>query len=147
MIKFECSQCGESLEAPDSLQGDLLQCPECRFPEKVPVLEKEPDPIRVDGLMGDEPEAPTQISTFESTSELASSKYEFKRSLVQSGSGATRVRTFHTRLSDNAMAFLDSMINEWVDQDPDIEVKFSTITVGMVEGKKTEPHMIVMVWY
>ena len=29
----------------------------------------------------------------------------------------------------------------------DIEIKFSTSTVGMVEGKKTEPHLIISVWY
>jgi DNA-directed RNA polymerase subunit RPC12/RpoP len=29
MIYFKCSQCGASMEAPDSLKGQLLACPKC----------------------------------------------------------------------------------------------------------------------
>ena len=145
MIQFKCSQCGEALEAPDSMQGERLQCPKCRYPELVPVPEKEPDPIKLETNGGDINEA-TQIRTFGSDS-ARERKEEYTRPLNTAGKGATRVRTFHTRLSNNAMAFLDEQVNEWVDENPDIEVKFSTSAVGMVEGKKTEPHLIINVWY
>ena len=36
MIKFKCSKCGEGLEAPDSLCGEVLKCPKCGLHEKVP---------------------------------------------------------------------------------------------------------------
>ena len=148
MIYFKCSKCGEPLEAPDSMVNELLQCPKCNFPETIPQKEEEPLAISL------EPETQTKsnnepsqkISTFESESKLDLHQ-ELKRPLQQSGQGATRVRTFHARLSNSAMTFLDNQINEWVDQDENIEIKFTNITVGMVEGKKTEPHLIITVWY
>ncbi|MBN2210519.1 MAG: hypothetical protein JW709_03910 [Sedimentisphaerales bacterium] len=63
------------------------------------------------------------------------------------GRGATRTRTFHAKLNDGAMAFLDQQINEWLDQHPEYEVKFATTTIGVVEGKRQEPHLIINVWY
>ncbi|MCK4629776.1 MAG: hypothetical protein KAT56_12285 [Sedimentisphaerales bacterium] len=145
MIQFKCSQCEEPLEAPESMQGERLQCPKCRYPELVPALEEEPEPIKLE-TNGENINEATQIRTFGSDS-TRERKEEYKRPLNTTGKGATRVRTFHTRLSNNAMAFLDEQVNEWIDENPDIEVKFSTSTVGMVESKKTEPHLIINVWY
>jgi len=71
----------------------------------------------------------------------------YKRPLNVTGRGATRVRTFHTKLSDTAMNYLDGLINDWLDEHPDIEAKFSNTTVGIVEGKRAEPHLIITVWY
>ena len=45
------------------------------------------------------------------------------------------------------MNYLDGLINDWLDEHPDIEVKFSNTTVGVVEGKRAEPHLIITVWY
>ena len=36
MINFKCSQCGEKLEAPESLQGSSLKCPMCKTATKIP---------------------------------------------------------------------------------------------------------------
>ena len=84
----------------------------------------------------------------ESASALgAGSETQFKRPVTKTGRGATRVRTFHTKLADAAIKFLESQINEWLDGNPDIEVKFSNTTVGVVEGKRAEPHLIITVWY
>jgi DNA-directed RNA polymerase subunit RPC12/RpoP len=146
MIQFKCSQCKELLEAPESMQGERLQCPQCRYPELVPVPEEKAESIKLEANGGNINEA-TQIRTFASASSLERNKAEYKRPLNADGEGATRIRTFHTRLGNNAMSFLDEQINEWVDENPDIVVKFSTSTVGMVEGKKTEPHLIISVWY
>jgi hypothetical protein len=38
-------------------------------------------------------------------------------------------------------------INEWVDSDDGIEIKFATSTIGVVEGKHVDPHLIVTVFY
>ena len=143
MISFTCTQCGEGLEAPESMQGERLQCPKCRYPETVPPPEEEPESIKLD--LEESPDDTTQIRTFGSAT--VDRKKDYGRPLNVTGKGATRMRTFHTRLSNNAMAFLDEQVNEWIDENPDVEVKFSTSTVGMVEGKKTEPHLIVNVWY
>ena len=48
MIKFTCSKCNEALEAPESMKGELLQCPNCRFPERVPIPEEEPEPLHIE---------------------------------------------------------------------------------------------------
>jgi len=72
---------------------------------------------------------------------------KFQRSLNLTGQGATRVRTFHTKLTDAAMSYLAGLINEWLDASPDVEVKFASTTVGVVEGKRSEPHLIITVWY
>ena len=147
MIYFNCSKCGETLEAPESMRGETLQCPKCQFPEKIPA--DDGTPIEIDlgegsSLVNEQPKA--NIKTFEQESNLGY-KDSFKRALVKTGHGATRVRTFHIRLSDNAMSYLDNQINEWIDQNEDVEVKFVSNTVGIVEGKKAEPHLIVSIWY
>ena len=75
------------------------------------------------------------------------SEGHYKRALDPASHGATRIRTFHGKLSDAAMIFMDQQINEWIDSHPDVEVKFCTSTIGMVEGKRQEPHLIISVWY
>ncbi|HMN95548.1 MAG TPA: hypothetical protein PKC43_04920 [Phycisphaerales bacterium] len=62
------------------------------------------------------------------------------------GTGAIHVRTFHCKLTDEALIYLDQQINEWLDAHPQYEVKFSTTSVGEFTGKLKEPHLIVQVW-
>lgn len=71
----------------------------------------------------------------------------FKRSLQPKAVGATRCRTFHCRISDGAVDFLNNQVNEWIDGHDDIVIKFATSTIGMFEGKHTEPNMILTVFY
>ena len=33
MIDFDCKNCGEGMEAPESLAGESLQCPRCKLHE------------------------------------------------------------------------------------------------------------------
>ena len=149
MIKFRCSQCGEELEAPESLKNERLQCPKCRYPERIPDSDQSPPAIVLEGggNVTDDPAGDlSQIRTFQSESELEE-KRDYKRPLNITGKGATRCRTFHIRLSDKAMKYLDEQINDWTDQNPDIEIKFANTVIGEVEGKKIEPHLIVTVWY
>ena len=91
-------------------------------------------------------EPPSKIRTFEVGGTTAKAA-TFKRPVNITGHGATRCRTFHSRLSDSAMQYMDQQINEWLDQNTDIEVKFCSTTVGIVEGKRQDPHLIVTVWY
>ena len=71
----------------------------------------------------------------------------FTRKPVTTGRGACRVRSFHGRLSDEGLAFIDEKINEWLDRHPEIEVKFVTSTTGVFEGKIREPALVLNVWY
>ncbi len=73
--------------------------------------------------------------------------HEWKRQLHASQNGATRVKSFHGKYSDQGLAFLDDSINEWLDNNPEVDVKFVTSTVGMFDGKVKEPALVLNVWY
>jgi len=60
---------------------------------------------------------------------------------------ATRCRTFHAKLNEGAVAYMNREINEWVDGDETIRIKFSTAAIGIYEGKRQDPHLIVTVFY
>lgn len=74
--------------------------------------------------------------------------HRFKRDVTFTGKGATRVRSFHGRLSDDGLAYTDDKINEWLDSHPEVEVKHVNCIVGPLEGKVTgEQGLIVVIWY
>ena len=62
------------------------------------------------------------------------------------GAGATHVKTFHAKLREDALEFMDEQINNWLDSHPELEVKLVTTTIGELKGKTTEAAMFVMVW-
>ena len=62
------------------------------------------------------------------------------------GAGAIHVKTFHSKLTADALDNMDRAINEWLDAHPQYEVKFVTSTVGTMTGKLKEPHLICQVW-
>ncbi len=72
---------------------------------------------------------------------------KYKRPLDPRGVGASRCRTFHCRISQGAVDFLNAQINEWLDENKDITIKSSNTVIGMFEGKHTEPNLIVTVFY
>jgi hypothetical protein len=72
---------------------------------------------------------------------------EFTRKTAVTGQGATRVKTFHAKIQAESIEFMDEAINLWLDEHPEIEVKFATTTVGTMAGKFPEPNVIMSVWY
>jgi len=73
-------------------------------------------------------------------------KSEFRRPLNITGGGATRCRIFHSKIATGPMEFLEKTINDWVDESG-VEIKFVSETVGVLEGKRAEPNLIVTIWY
>lgn len=71
----------------------------------------------------------------------------FHRPLLRGSPNATRCKTFHCKLADGPIAYMCEQINEWVDADDAIEIKFATSTIGVVEGKHVDPHLILTVFY
>jgi ABC-type glycerol-3-phosphate transport system substrate-binding protein len=65
----------------------------------------------------------------------------------RTGTGATRVKSFHCKYSEQGLEYIDDQINRWLDEHPDIEVKFVTPTVMTFEGKFREPALVLNVWY
>jgi len=57
------------------------------------------------------------------------------------------VKTFFTKLHPGAMDFLDKQIANWLKNNPDLAIKRTNITTGEVQAKKTEPNIIITVWY
>ncbi len=66
---------------------------------------------------------------------------------VVSAERISAVKTFFTKLHPGALQFLDDQINGWLKDNPDVHVKHTNITTGDVQAKKTEPNIIVTVWY
>ena len=77
---------------------------------------------------------------------LEKEKAEYKRPLNLTGTGATRCRMFHSRVSIIPMEYMQGAINDWIDAEG-IEVKHVDTLIGVMEGKTPEPNLIVIVWY
>jgi len=59
----------------------------------------------------------------------------------------TGIRTFFTKLHPGALEFLDEQIVKWLKKNPDVTIKRTNVTTGNVQAKKTEPNIIITVWY
>jgi hypothetical protein len=59
----------------------------------------------------------------------------------------TGVKTFYTKLHSGAIEFLDEQICTWLRDNPGVNVKRTNTTIGDVAAKRTEPNIIVTVWY
>lgn len=72
---------------------------------------------------------------------------KWKRSPVASGSGAMHMKSFHCKLSDDALSFIDQQINDWLDAHPNYKVKLVSSNIGEWSGKLgKESHLVVQVW-
>ena len=87
--------------------------------------------------------APKEIRAFEKKKQ---DEAKWSRKTNVTGTGATHVRTFHSKLTNEALIYMDQTVNEWLDQHPEFEVKFVTTSVGELTGKLKEPHLICQVW-
>ena len=59
----------------------------------------------------------------------------------------TGVRTFFTKLHPGAMNFLDEQITKWLEENPGVSIKRTNIITGQIQAKKTEPNIIITVWF
>jgi len=71
----------------------------------------------------------------------------WKRQPVKGSSGSCRVKSFHGKYSDEGLRYLDHAINTYLDEHPEIEVKFVTSTVMVFEGKIREPALVLNCWF
>jgi hypothetical protein len=96
-------------------------------------------PIQYDAKPTVIPTAVARVGEFASQSS--------RRPLLPDSSNATRCRIFHCKLADGPIAHMCEQINEWADADDEIQIKFATSTIGVVEGKHMDAHLIVSVFY
>jgi len=66
---------------------------------------------------------------------------------VASAERITGVKTFFTKLHPGAINFLDEQITKWLTENPDVKIKRTNIITGEIQAKKTEPNIIITVWY
>jgi hypothetical protein len=59
----------------------------------------------------------------------------------------TGIKTFYTKLHPGAIEFLDDQICKWLMDNPGVHIKRTNIVTGDVVAKKTEPNIIVTIWY
>jgi len=124
----------EDEEAPIPIEDDL---------EPLPLVGDEEG----EGSKGVSSQAPSKIRAFGAhTSPTATKQRQFKRPLNMTGTGATRCRMFHSKLTVAALDHMIDQINEWLDEN-EVEIKFIGQVVGTMEGKTPEPNLIVTIWY
>jgi len=59
----------------------------------------------------------------------------------------TGVKTFYTKLHAGAIDFLDEQICKWLVDNPGVNIKRTNTSTGDIVGKKTEPSLIISIWY
>jgi hypothetical protein len=165
-----CDKCGAAIQREQLLEhtaarykGRLL-CPQCVEEVKARIMaaknteqgaESPADAVDVPLALVEEDEKPRvvagpskQIHGFsgsEMTTQFAERQYQ--RPLLKGTRAATRCRTFHCKLTDTSFQHLNEQINEWVDEQEDVEIKFALSNIGVVEGKHADPHLIVTIFY
>jgi len=119
----------------------------------IPIEEGDLEPLPLEGEqegVGSEKasaQSSSKIHAFGSHTVSAQAKQrQFKRALNMTGTGATRCKLFHSKLTVAALDHMIEQINDWLDEN-EVEVKFVGQVVGTMEGKALEPNIIVTVWY
>ena len=170
-----CDQCGANIPREDFLshaaaryKGKLL-CSKCvqevkeqlatqRKPDEGVSQQKlitdELEPIKLPFSFVEEDDKPrvvagpsAQIHGVSGISTFQQKEREYKRPVLKGVPQATRCRTFHCKLSDASFSNLNDQINEWVDENENVEIKFAISDIGVVEGKHADPHLIVTIFY
>ena len=66
---------------------------------------------------------------------------------IVSAERITGIKTFFTKLHAGSIDFLDEQITKWLKENPGITIKRTNTVTGEVVGKKSEPNIIVTIWY
>ncbi len=155
-----CDECGavvyqEHLDRGLAVRRDeKLLCPHCLAEQKQAeakayVPEAEPLSLVAEPQTSDRtgPGSPMGSAVGPTVEPPEKESTRYKRQLVKTGQGASRMRAFHTKMSEAGLRNLEIQVNEWLDANPEVEIKFASTTVGAWEGRHTETHLIVTVYY
>ncbi|MBM4023886.1 MAG: hypothetical protein FJ280_00545 [Planctomycetes bacterium] len=69
------------------------------------------------------------------------------RPAAAAGDRITACKTFFTKLHPGAIHFLDEQIAKWLRENPQIVIKHTNVIQGEITEKKTEPNILIIVWY
>jgi hypothetical protein len=168
VAKRTCQGCSAEITAEQIaqrqaglIQGVLL-CPKCvaekrrRAAQQAQAARPPAAPVDEADIaisLIDDDEMPTSesrvIRSFASKSTLGGAHHDdkLKRPLGGPRDAASRVRTFHAKLTEAGLANMDEQINEWLDTHPDIYIKTVTSSIGIFEAKTKEPHLFLCLFH
>ena len=63
------------------------------------------------------------------------------------GDRITTCKTFFTKLHPGAIRFLEEQITAWLKDNPAVVIKRTDVITGEILEKKSEPSLIIVVWY
>ncbi len=136
-----CDACGASIypehiakHTAERHEGKLL-CPACLREKRTVSGGGKPTKSRIHGF-----------STGQSNA-VHHERQEFRRPILEDSVRATRCKTFHCKLTDASIHHLNDQINEWVDAHDEVQIKFANSNVGVVEGKHSDPHLVITLFY
>ncbi len=155
-ILMPCATCGASIYREHvhrglaGMWGGQMLCPACLKPKRESAVAEPagevPDAIPLASL-----EEPASSAAVESSAspqpDMTADESAAEQSTMEMGPGARRVRTFHAKLSEAALRNMDEQVNTWLQDNPAVRVKFANTTVGIFEGKHSEPNLILTVFY
>lgn len=131
--------------------GGKLLCPHCKKEqENYEPPDVDLSPVAVDAERSSSPGS-TQIRSYSDDTlsggvNLADESH-YQHPPEPKARYAKRCRTFHAKLNEGAVGYMNEQINSWTDNNPDITIKFATSTIGVYEGKHNDPHLIITVFY
>lgn len=151
---MQCNGCGASIYREHIDRGlagrwsGQLLCPHCLAEKRGPAPAETDHLARADEAQAAAGPAPSRSSSYAGFAGLTElDAFPYQRPLLPTGHGATRLRLYHCKLSDGPIAQLNRQVNEWLDMHPDVEVKFATNTIGTWEGRHSEQHFILTLYY
>ena len=117
-------------------------------PVPVPPAPKPPEEDLLDPIsLIDESEMdPASTKKVGNVSSESMRKTDFKREMNITGTGATRFRVFHSKISEVPLVAMENNINNWMEENQ-VEVKQASQLVATLEGKRSEENMFIMIWY
>lgn len=136
----------EDLDTPVELEADEAATEEEeKAKAEAEKARKEAEALEAIELEADEDSeaGPSQIRMFGKSKRHDE---QWSREPNVTGQGAIHCRTFHAKLREDALEFMDKQINEWLDAHPEYEVKLVTSSVGELKGKLVEPALFLTVW-
>jgi len=142
MDNFDISNVGgnENLEQPIP-SGENLNKP-IPFDDGTSSASVSPSPLPLGG--GGTAKAPPPAIPNIEAPKPALRKVEAKKASTNRVSG---VKTFFTKLHPGALDFLDEQITKWLKDNPGVIIKRTNTVTGEIQAKKSEPNIIITVWY
>lgn len=153
-----CEGCGGQISAEQIVQRQaglvqgVLLCPVCvdkKRKEMIAAQKAADEKISLEEPDHKAANEPSKIRSFAAGSTLAGAHHDasLKRSVTGPADPPTRIRTFHSKLTPAALAHMDDLVNEWIDNHPEIFIKKTNVTVGPFEAKHVEQHLILTIFY